>query len=80
MDFSVAVLSGLGGGHLNNLAGAVLKMCQSLPLKAHLIVNYLDHDESSFAESRALHGEGGRSSGISASEIIVLITHLPIKL
>ena len=26
VDFGVAVLSGLGGGHLNNLAGAVLKM------------------------------------------------------
>ena len=25
MDFGVAVLSGLRGGHLNNLAGAVLK-------------------------------------------------------
>ena len=24
MDFGVAVLSGLGGGHLNDLAGAVL--------------------------------------------------------
>ena len=79
MDFSVAVLSGLGGGHLNNLAGAVLKMCQSLPLKAHLIVNYLDHDESSFAESRALHGEGGGGPSISSSKIITFIGHLPSK-
>merc|ERR1719493_636084 len=62
MDFGVAVLSGLRGGHLNDLAGAVL-----------------DHDESSFAESRALHGEGGGGPSISSSEIISFIGHLPIK-
>ena len=82
VDFGVAVLSGLGGGHLNNLAGAALKMNISVVVTifySDTDDGYLDHDESSFAKSRALHGEGGRGPGISSSKIITFIGHLPSK-
>ena len=80
MDFGVAVFTGFRGGHLNNLAGAVLKMCQSLPLKAHLVVYYLDHNESSFAESRALHGEGLGRTGVGGSEVVLFISHCVVEI
>lgn len=55
MDFSVAVLASLGGGHFNDLARTALQ-----------------HDESVLAESRALHGEGGRGTGVPGLEVGVL--------
>ena len=79
VDFGVAVLSGLGGGHLNNLAGAVLKMNMVTIFYPDTDDGYLDHDESSFAKSRALHGEGGGGPSISSSKVIILIGHLPSK-
>ena len=82
VDFGVAVLSGLGGGHLNNLAGAALKMNKSVVVTifySDTDDGYLDHDESSFAKSRTLHGEGGRGSSIGTGEVIVIIGHLGSK-
>ena len=53
------------------------------PFSVHLELwfsfTHLDHDESSFAKSRTLHGEGGRGSGISTGEVIVIISHLGSK-
>ena len=82
VDFGVAVLSGLGGGHLNNLAGAALKMNKGVVVTifySDTDDGYLDHDESSFAKSRTLHGEGGRGSSIGTGEVIVIISHLGSK-
>jgi len=55
VDLGVAVLTSLGGRHLNNLAWPVL-----------------DHNESSLTQSRALHGEGGRSPRIPLVEIKII--------
>ena len=44
---------------------------QKIPLATHL-----DHDESSFAESRALHGECGRGPGICTGKVILVVSHL----
>jgi len=51
MDLGVTVLAGLGGRHVDDLAGAAL-----------------DHDEAVLAQSRALHGVGGRGTGVGALE------------
>lgn len=48
MDLGVTVLSGLGGGHVYDLAGAAL-----------------DDDGTVLAQSRTLHGESGRRTGIA---------------
>jgi hypothetical protein len=48
MDLGVTVLSSLGGGHVDDLARALL-----------------DADEAVLAQSRTLHGEGVRSTGVS---------------
>ena len=50
MDLGVAVLAGLGGGHVDDLARAAL-----------------DHDVAVLPQGRALHGEGGRGTGIARS-------------
>lgn len=58
MDLGVAVLAGLGGGHVDDLARAVL-----------------DHDKPVLPQSRALHGIGGRGTGIASGlglELVVL--------
>ena len=38
-------------------------------------LTYLDHDETSLPESRALHGEGRGCSGISSLEIETFLCH-----
>merc|ERR1719273_2698454 len=55
VDLGVAVLAGLGGGHLHNLAGTTL-----------------DHDKSTFTESRTLHRISGGCSGIGRGEIEII--------
>lgn len=57
MDLGVTVLASLGGGHVDDLAGAAL-----------------DHDEAVLTQSRALHGEGERRTGIGGleSDIVLL--------
>lgn len=56
VNLGVTVLSGLGGGHVNDLAGTVL-----------------DHNVAVLAQSRALHGVGERSSGISRVESDIVL-------
>ena len=56
MDLGVTVLASLGGGHIDNLAGAAL-----------------DHDEAVLAQSRALHGVGGRGTGIDRVEVVLML-------
>jgi len=59
VDLGVTVLAGLGGGHVNNLAGTAL-----------------DNDVTVLAQSRALHGVGGRGAGIGGLEgNVVLFFH-----
>ena len=55
MDLGVTVLAGLGGGHVDNLARAVL-----------------DHDVTVLPQGRALHGEGGRGTGLSTGIVLKL--------
>jgi hypothetical protein len=59
MDLGVAVLASLGGGHVDNLARAVL-----------------DHNKPVLPQSRALHGVGGRGTGITTA-LLVLERVLP---
>ena len=56
VDLGVTVLSGLGGGHLDDLARAVL-----------------DADEAVLPQRGALHGEGGRGTGIGALEGVLML-------
>ena len=51
MNFSMTVFAGLGGRHVNDLAGTAL-----------------DHDMSVLAQSRTLHGKGGRGASIGGLE------------
>ena len=53
MDLGVTVLAGLGGGHVDNLARAVL-----------------DHDVTVLPQGRALHGEGGRGTGLATGLVL----------
>lgn len=57
VDLGVTVLASLGGGHLNDLAGAAL-----------------DDNVTVLAQSRALHGVGGRGAGIGGLEGLVLLS------
>jgi hypothetical protein len=56
VDLGVTVLAGLGGAHVDNLAGTAL-----------------DHDVSVLPESRALHGEGGRRTGVGRVEGVLML-------
>jgi hypothetical protein len=56
MNLGVTVLSGLGGGHFDDLARAVL-----------------DDNETALPQSRALHGVGGRGTGIGALEGVLML-------
>jgi len=59
VNLGVTVLASLGGGHVNDLARAVL-----------------DDDVTVLTQSRALHGVGGRGTGISRVEgNVVLVSH-----
>ena len=71
MDLSVAVLSSLGGGHLNNLARPVL-ITNIQFHSVNPLIPYLDHNESSLTQSRTLHGEGGGSARIPLVEIKII--------
>lgn len=60
VDLGVTVLASLGGGHVDDLAGAAL-----------------DNDVTVLAQSRALHGVGGRRAGIGRLEgNVVLLFNL----
>jgi len=56
MDLCVTVLTSLRGGHVDNLAGAIL-----------------DADETVLSQGRALHGKGGRSTGIGTLESVFML-------
>ena len=56
VNLGVTVLASLGGGHLDDLARAVL-----------------DHDVAVLAQGRALHGVGGRGTGIGALEGVLML-------
>jgi hypothetical protein len=56
MDLRVAVLAGLGGRHIDNLARTAL-----------------DHDVTTLAQGRALHGVRGRGAGIGGTEVVLML-------
>ena len=56
VDLGVTVLAGLGGGHVDDLAGAAL-----------------DDDVTVLTQSRALHREGERGTGIGGLEGSVVL-------
>ena len=59
MNLGMTVLSGLGGGHFDNLARTAL-----------------DHDETVLPQGRALHGVGGRSTGIGALKSNIMLSKM----
>ena len=81
VDLSVTVLTRLGGRHVDDLARTTCKM-QRIAAAAHRarqcvfghagwgVERTLDDDVTVLAESRALHGEGGRSpsAGLEKTE------------
>lgn len=56
MDLGVTMLTGLGGGHFNNLTRSTL-----------------DDDMTVLSQSRTLHGEGQRSTGLGSLEGVVVV-------
>ena len=60
VDLGMTVLSGLGGGHVNDLARTSCKSADQTVSSGRFqpFLLTLDDDVSVFAQSRALHGEG----------------------
>ena len=66
MDFGVTVLTSLGRGHFDDLAGTAYKTIRTPATRYLQIMNTLDDDVPVLAKGRALHGErqGGPSAGL----------------
>jgi len=62
VDFGVAVLASLGGGHFDDLAGTTL-----------------DDDVAVLPQGRALHGKGGRGTGISRLEGMLMLRIIVLR-
>ena len=86
MDLGVAVLAGLRGGHLHDLARTVLgNRHQGQNRRRALFISFksgvaqghwksdLDHDEAALPEGGALHGEGLRGAGVALVEVGVIV-------
>jgi acetoacetate decarboxylase len=77
VDLGMAVLSGLRGRHVDDLArtplGKIISKCGQ-----YMGVVYLDHDVPALAKGRALHGErerGARARLLKGLVVLLVVGH-----